>query len=203
VSHRIGELVGERPLAGFEARGPAGGRSVTVAGLIDEVKKRGPRVVVTLDDRTARLEAVLFEETWHKHRELIAKDALVLVEGQLRYDEFSDAWRLAARRFTELDKACEQAARRLIIRCSHAEAAALADRLAAVLAPWRGGPCPITIEYAGSEASGALTLGAPWTVRASRELLAELESLLGPDAVKIVYAAAPAPAGASFSADGR
>ena len=64
-----------------------------MAGLIDEVKKRGPRVIVTLDDRTGRIEVMLFEETWQQHRELIAKDALVLVEGLLRFDEFSDAWR--------------------------------------------------------------------------------------------------------------
>jgi len=203
VSHRIGDLVGERPLAGFEAARPAGGRSVTVAGLIDEVKKRGPRVLMTLDDRTGRIEALLFEETWHKHRELIAKDALVLVEGLLRYDEFSDAWRLSARRITELDKAREQAARRLIIRCSHLETAGLGERLAAVLGPWRGGPCPITVEYAGNAASGALTLSAPWTVRATRELLGELESLLGPQAVQVIYASAPTPAGAAFSVDGR
>jgi len=203
VSHRIGELVSERPPAGFEARGAAGGRSVTVAGLIDEVKKRGPRVLVTLDDRTGRIEVMLFEETWLKHRELITKDALVLVEGLLRYDEFSDGWRLAARRISELDKAREQAARRLILRCSHGDAGSFDERLASVLAPWRGGPCPITIEYAGSEARGALTLGAPWTVRASHELLGELESLLGPQAVQVVYASAPTPVGASFSADGR
>ena len=60
-------------------------------------------MILTLDDRTARIEVMLFEETWLKHRELITKDALVLIEGLLRYDEFSDAWRLAARRVTELD----------------------------------------------------------------------------------------------------
>src|SRR5215469_7419415 len=64
VSHRIGDLVSERPVAGFEPARFGGGKPVTVAGLIDEVKKRGPRVVMTLDDRTGRIEAMLFEETW-------------------------------------------------------------------------------------------------------------------------------------------
>ncbi|HYB33390.1 MAG TPA: DNA polymerase III subunit alpha [Steroidobacteraceae bacterium] len=204
VSHRIGDLVSDRPLAGFDSGRFGSGKPVTVAGLIDEVKKRGPRVVMTLDDRTGRIEAMLFEETWHKHRDLIAKDALVVVEGLLRFDEFSDAWRLSARRITELDKAREQEARRLILRCSHADAARLGEPLAALLAAWRPGPCPITVEYCGSTASGALTLGAEWTVRASRELLEQLEGLLGREAVQVVYAAAPAAAAdASISADGR
>ncbi len=55
VSHRIGDLVSDRPLAGLEGVRFGAGRAVTVAGLIDEVKKRGPRVILTLDDRTGRL----------------------------------------------------------------------------------------------------------------------------------------------------
>ncbi len=189
VSHRIGDLVSDRPVAGLEAPRFGGGRPVTVAGLIDEVKKRGPRVILTLDDRTGRIEAMLFEETYHKHRDLISKDALVLVEGLLRFDEFSDAWRLAARRITELDKVREQEARRLIIKCSHREAAAVSERLAVILAPWRPGPCPITLEYTGSQARGALTLGSEWNVRASRELLEQLEGLMGRNSVQVIYGA--------------
>jgi DNA polymerase III subunit alpha len=203
VSHRIGDLVSDRPLAGFESGRFGGGRPVTVAGLIDEVKKRGPRVILTLDDRTGRIEAMLFEETYQKHRDLIARDALVLVEGLLRFDEFSDAWRLAARRISDLDKAREQDARRVVLRCSHADITRIGERLATILTPWRGGPCPITIEYAGSRASGALNLGPEWNARASRELLEQLESLVGREAVEVIYAAPLAGAGASFSADSR
>jgi DNA polymerase-3 subunit alpha len=203
VSHRIGDLVSERPVVGLEPGRFGAGKLVTVAGLVDEVKKRGQRVFVTLDDRTGRIEALLFEETWQKHRELITKDALLLVEGLLRFDDFSDAWRLSVRRVSELDKVREQEARRVVISASHGDAAALSGRLATILTPWLGGPCPITIEYRGADASGALTLGAEWTVRASRELLEQLEGLFGANSVQVIYGAPPAPAGAAFSADGR
>jgi DNA polymerase III subunit alpha len=203
VSHRIGDLVSERPVVGLEPGRFGAGKPVTVAGLVDEVKKRGQRVFVTLDDRTGRIEALLFEETWQKHRELITKDALLLIEGLLRFDDFSDAWRLSVRRVSELEKVREQEARRLVISASHGDAAALSERLATILTPWLGGPCPITIEYRGADASGALTLGAEWTVRASRELLEQLEGLFGANSVQVIYGAPPAPAGAAFSADGR
>jgi len=201
VSHRIADLIGDRPVAGFEPGRFGGGKPVMVAGLIDEVKKRGPRVILTLDDRTGRIEVMLFEETWQKHRDLIAKDALVLIEGLLRFDEFSDAWRLSARRVSDLDKVREQEARRVVIRCSEAQVNSLGERLAAILKSARGGACPVTIEYTGGAASGALALGPEWTVRASREVLEQLEGLLGPGAVQVVYAALPA--AATFSADGR
>src|SRR5712671_4617878 len=203
VSHRIGDLVSDRPVAGLESGRFGAGKPVTVAGLIDEVKKRGPRVILTLDDRTGRIEAMLFEESWQKHRDLIAKDTLVLVEGLLRFDEFSDAWRLSARRISELDEVLSRCAQRLVIRCTHADAAALSERLAAVLAPWRPGPCPVTIEYTGRDACGALTLGDEWTVRASRELLEQLEGLLGRGALQVLYGPPSASPGPSFSADGR
>jgi DNA polymerase III subunit alpha len=203
VSHRIGDLVGDRPVAGFEPARPGAGKPVTVAGLIDEVRKRGPRVILTLDDRTGRLEVMLFEETWARHRELVAKDALVLVEGMLRFDEFSDSWRLAARRLSELEELRSRCAHRLVLKCSHADLPRVSERLAGILEPWRGGPCPITIEYTGAAASGALNLGAEWSVRASQELLEQLEGLVGSGALQVVYAAPAASAGGLHSADGR
>ena len=93
VTHRIGDLISDRPI-GDGAFG--GGKASTVAGLIDEVKKRGPRTILHLDDRTGRVEVTLFEDVFQRYRDLVAKDALVLVEGSLRFDEFSDAWRLSA-----------------------------------------------------------------------------------------------------------
>jgi DNA polymerase III subunit alpha len=202
VSHRIADLVGDRPTALEPGRFGAG-RAVTVAGLIDEVKKRGPRVIVTLDDRTGRLEVMLFEETWQKHRELIAKDALVLIEGTLRFDEFSDAWRLAARRISELDEVRTRSAQRLVVRCARADLSRLTERLAGILEPWRPGPCPVTVEYRGATASGALNLGPEWSVRASLELLEQLESLVGRDGLQVLYGAPPAGADGVYSVDRR
>ncbi len=185
VTHRIGPLLSDRPMEPVRF---GGGRTVTVAGLIDEVRKRGPRVILILDDSTGRMEVSLFEDVFQKYRDVVAKDALVAIEGQLRFDEFSDAWRLTARKITELDRIREQQARRLVLKWpQRADSPALMGRLAETLTPWRPGPCPITVEYSGSGAAGALNLGAEWKVRASRELLENLETLVGRGGVQIVY----------------
>ena len=190
VTHRIGPLLSDKPMEPVRF---GGGRSVTVAGLIDEVKKRGPRTILILDDRTGRIEVTLFDDVFQKFREVIAKDALVLIEGMLRFDEFSDAWRLSAKRITELDKIRETQARRLVLKWpARSDPSALMGRLADALTPWRPGPCPITVEYCGSGASAALNLGAEWKVRASRELLEKLETLVGRGGVQIIYKAAAA-----------
>ena len=193
VSHRIGDLISDRPISGMDGPRFGGGKPVTVAGLIDEVKKRGPRFILTLDDRTGRIEVNLFDDVFQKYRDLITKDALVLVDGMLRFDEFSDSWRLSAKRLTELDKVRESQARRLVLKWpQNGSSKALLGRLAEVLTPWRPGPCPITVEYTAATASGALTLGNEWTVRASRELLEQLETLVGRGGVQVLYGAPPA-----------
>jgi DNA polymerase-3 subunit alpha len=202
VSHRIVDLISDRPIGGDVPRFGAG-KPVTVAGLIDEVKKRGPRIILTLDDRTGRIEVNLFEDVFQKYRDLITKDALVLVDGMLRFDEFSDSWRLSAKRLTELDKVREQQARRLVLKWPrNGNAKALQGRLAEVLTAWRPGPCPILVEYTiertGGPVTGALTLGTEWQVRASRELLEQLETLVGRGGVQVLYGAPP-PVAASMS----
>ena len=199
VSHRIGDLISDRPMEPVRF---GGGKPVTVAGLIDEVKKRGPRVILILDDRTGRLEVTRVEDVFQRYRDLVAKDALVLVEGMLRFDEFGDSWRLAGRKLTELDKAREQQARRVVLKWPvRPDSASMQERLADILRPWRGGPCPITVEYTGSGASGALTLSAEWNVRAGSELLEKLEGLVGRGGVQVVYGTPAGSNGAQFSAD--
>ena len=190
ASHWIGDLVSERPSPGAEPVRFGGGKLVTVGGLIDEVKKRGPRFILTLDDSTGRLEIMLFEDVYQKYRDIATKDALVLVEGMLRFDDFSDGWRLAARSITDLGKMSEQQARNIVLTWPRdpPDTMALQGRLADLLTAYRPGPCAIVIEYSGAAACGALKLGPEWGVRPTSELCESLEGLLGRGSVDVKYA---------------
>src|SRR5688572_26769001 len=79
---RIADLGGPRP-SGEQRFG--GGKTVTVAGLVLEMRRRGSRMTLVLDDRSARIEVSLFEDVWQQHRAIIVRDAILVVEGQLRY----------------------------------------------------------------------------------------------------------------------
>ncbi|HEV7714669.1 MAG TPA: hypothetical protein VGO53_03685, partial [Steroidobacteraceae bacterium] len=145
-----------------------------------------------LDDGTGWLEIALFDDVFQLYRDLIAKNALVIIEGSLRFDEFSDGWRISAKRIRALEKAREELARRLVLRWpSGAEPGHCSHRLAEILKPWRGGPCAITVEYRGSGAAGALTLGADWNVKPTRELIEQLESFVGDAGLRVIYGGAP------------
>src|SRR6202012_5799542 len=70
------------------------GKAATVAGLVLEIRRRPNRVTLILDDRSARLEVSLYEEVFQQHRDIIVKDAILIIDGTLRFDDFIEAWRL-------------------------------------------------------------------------------------------------------------
>jgi DNA polymerase-3 subunit alpha len=194
VSGRIADLLSDRPSQGAPERGFFGGRAASIAGYIHEIRKRGNRTSIVLDDRTGRMEVTFFDEVMQRYRELIVKDALVLIEGQLRFDEQGDTWRLAARKVTELDRAREQQAHRIVLiwpRANGTDQGLMLQRLAETLSLHRPGPCAVGVRYAGEQASAALELGPEWKVRASPELIEALEQLVGPNGVRVVYGPPP------------
>ncbi|HXN10096.1 MAG TPA: hypothetical protein VN859_02580, partial [Steroidobacteraceae bacterium] len=140
------------------------------------------------DDRSGRMEVTMYEEVYQRHRELIVKDALVQVEGALRFDEFTDSWRLAARQINQLEQVRERLARSLMLRWPRGACAPeLLPALQSVLLRHRGGLCSVLLKYHGEIASGTLALGPDWKVRASAELLEQLEHLLGPGGARFGY----------------
>ncbi len=91
-----------------------------VAGLIHDVRtiksKRGDTIaVLTLDDRSGRIEASLFGEVYLQCRELLRKDAVVVVEGIVSIDEYNGNGQLQirVRRLLGLQDARCQLARKL------------------------------------------------------------------------------------------
>jgi DNA polymerase-3 subunit alpha len=203
VGGRIADLVSERPPEEGGGGRFFGGRAVSAAGLILEVRRRNGRTSFVLDDRTGRIEVTVFEDQLQQYRELIAKDALVLVEGNLRFDEFSNAWRIACRRIALLDALREQQARRIVLRwpADAGDPAALASRLKAVLEKGRPGTCEVLIRYRGSAARCALALAPEWAVRPTASLVAELEALVGREGLQLLYDA-PGPGGLHGAAPG-
>ncbi len=166
---------------GYQAR-----RNVAVAGLVMDLRRRGSRTSIVLDDDTDRLEVTLFEDIYAQYKHLVTKDAVLVVEGQLRFDDFINAWRVTAQRVRSVDDAIEEHARRLTIHCESA-GLELIGNLRDTLQPFTHGQCEVCIEYAGPAARALLTLGDRWTVRPTRELRERLSQLPGAHRYSIYY----------------
>ena len=191
VDRKLGDLAEEPPPenTGGERDYARAQRDVTVAGLIVDLRKRGNRFSVVLDDDTARLEVALFSEAFAEHRKLLVKDEIVVVSGTLRYDDFISAWTVNARSLVTIDDVIESRACGMLLKLApNGGGESLLTSLHDVLLPHRQGSCDLAVEYAGETAAARLTLGPEWSVRPSRELRDRLEELLGPDAVRLSYA---------------
>ena len=167
------------------------GREVTVAGLIMDIRKRGNRFTVVLDDDSGRLECSFSMEAFQEFRSLLIKDEIVVVSGTLRYDDFLSAWRVSAKRALHIDRAIEKQAKGMVLSLApNGQGEYLLTRLHDVLLPYREGDCDVAVQYTGTDAAARLNLGPEWSVRPSRELRDKLTALLGQNSVRLLYAPA-------------
>ena len=136
---------------------PTEDKNIVVAGLVVGMRamqtRRGDRMAfVTLDDRTGRLELAVFSELYERHRDLLAKDTLLVVEGQVSMDEYSGGFKMSAERIYNIDQARGTFASRLEIDVDAALAATgFMQELKQALKPATPGNCPVCVRYdAGS-----------------------------------------------------
>lgn len=165
-------------------------REATVAGLIVDVRKRGNRVSVVLDDDSGRMEISLFNEAFQEFRHLLVKDEIVVISGGLRYDDFIGSWTINAKSVLHIDRVIESRAKSMVLSLApngHGGEALLA-KLHDLLLPYREGSCDVSVRYVGDSATARLSLGPEWAVRPSRELRDKLTELLGNNNVRLLYA---------------
>ncbi|HET7675199.1 MAG TPA: DNA polymerase III subunit alpha, partial [Gammaproteobacteria bacterium] len=115
VSAPIGTLIAAEPDADAGGRYGAGQRTATVAGLVTDIRRRGGRFNLTLDDRSGRIEATLFEDAYQQYRALIVKDRVLICEGRLGFDEFINGWRITVRDLYGIDAMREKRVRVLVV----------------------------------------------------------------------------------------
>jgi len=162
-----------------------------VAGRVFDTGKRGQRVTFTLEDRSGRVEASMFEDVWQEYRGLIVKGAILVAEGSLRFDDYIEDWRLTVKRVLDIDQARERYGRRLVLRWP--EEAGSADRrfvesLHETLQPFRGGRCRVAVRYRNAEARAEMELSDEWSVTPTLDLTERLSQLFGHDGLRLVYA---------------
>lgn len=195
VTAPLGQLADESPPDGNAERGyayNAATRNVTVAGLIMDIRKRGGRVNLTLDDRSGRLEVTLFEDAYSRFRPLVVKDRLVVAEGQLVFDEFISSWRVNVKTLYGIDELRARHVRRLDIDWVPEAGTDFALRLRNLLKPHRGGHCMVWVRCLGVTASVPVSLGDAWRVHPDDMLVQHLERWLGPNRVVLHYSTQPA-----------
>ncbi len=162
-----------------------------VVSLRTQMTRRGKMLILLLDDATAQVEVVIFNELYEQSRHLLKDDALLVIEGKVNRDDYSGGVRVTAERIYDLAGARTRFAQGLRLACNgqcHAQASS-GRKLAELLAPYKvqEGGCPVWVEYHNPSARCRVRLGEEWRVRLDDRLLESLGGWLKPEAVNVVY----------------
>ncbi|EGQ9934092.1 TPA: DNA polymerase III subunit alpha [Vibrio vulnificus] len=168
-------------------------QSLTLAGLVIAARvmttKRGTRIgIMTLDDRSGRMEVMLFSDALERYADLLEKDKILVVSGQVSFDDFNGGLKMTAREVMDLGSAREKYARGVSVSIAASQIDDLFfERFSRILEPHKAGTIPVNVYYQRADARARLTLGTEWRVTPSDTLLDELKMLLGKDQVELEF----------------
>ena len=162
------------------------------AGLVNAFRTKntstGKMGFATIDDKSTRVEVKIGPELLLRRHNRIVRDRVLVVEGQLAYDDFNGGYQINAREIYGIDDARERFARRLRLHVNGSAAGnGFIDHLRDTLRPFREGHTPIAVEYQGPSASARLHLGEDWQIHPTDELLHRLRQLTDDGAVEVEY----------------
>lgn len=162
-----------------------------VVSLRTQMTRRGKMLILLLDDATAQVEVVIFNELYEQSRHLLKDDTLLVIEGKVNRDDYSGGVRVTAEKIYDLAGARTRFAQGLRLACNgecHAQSNS-GRKLAELLAPYRvqEGGCPVWVDYHNQNARCRVRLGEDWRVRLDDRLLESLGSWLKPEAVNVMY----------------
>jgi len=160
-----------------------------VLGVRVMVNKRGRRwALVTLDDKSSRMDIRLFPDDYDKFAEILVSDAILVCSGQVSFDEYSGGITMTARDIMTVSDARENYVKSVDINVNKTKVGdGFIARFTDVLTPYKDGTCPIRLFYQRDEAKAMLELGVQWRVTPADPLLHELKTLLGNEDVALRF----------------
>jgi len=163
-----------------------------VAGLVMGVRviktRRGRFAVVTLDDKTARVDVTVYRDLFETHMDRLVVDQVIVVEGACDIDEFSGDYSIQGEDIMTLDEARNRLARSVVLDVTEHELGnGFVAALQEVISGHTRGACPVAIEYARCDSRARLKLGEAWRVHVNDGLLDGLKRYLGEQRVHVEY----------------
>lgn len=159
----------------------------TAAGLVIAartlINKKGNRWgLVTLDDKSARIDVRLFPEQFEMYQDMLQINNILVISGQVSFDNFSGGITMTARDICTIAQAREKRIKAIKMTLNMVQIEAnFFDNLQKVLEPYKFGTCPIKVYYQRPDALAQLTLGTEWCVTPSDDLIHKLSLMAAQD----------------------
>ena len=160
-----------------------------VLGVRVMTNKRGRRwAIVTLDDKSARIDVRFFPDMYEQFESVLETDRILLIKGQVSFDDFSGGNTITARDVMDIVQAREKNARALALNIdTQLLEPKKMSQMQSILQAFSGGSCPVQLAVTHPDAEVILACGARWYVTPEDQLLHDLKQCLGDKAVSILY----------------
>ena len=153
------------------------GVSMTLAALVTSLNRRTPRGhFIAVEDHSDRIDAFLSNEIYATYADLMVKDSIVVIEGQVEADKFTGGYKITANHIMSLADSKARFAKAVNIAVSGPDKD-LCMLLASTFSPYKSGSSPVFLHYRNQRARVTLELGNDWTVKPCEELIAALNEL--------------------------
>ena len=171
---------------------PDGERSRRAAGLVVALRtvnsRRGRMAIITLDDGTARMEAVVYSDVFMRVQRFLQKDKVLIAQGVLAIDDFSGGCAMTVDDLYDMDAARARFARGVVLGVHQSQVCpALLERLRDMVKPYCHGSARLYFEYKRDDATALLPCSDEWRVAPSDALLDSLNELTELSDVAVTY----------------
>jgi DNA polymerase-3 subunit alpha len=119
---------------------------------------------------------------------VLETDRILLIKGQVSFDDFSGGNTITARDVMDIVQAREKNARALALNIdTQLLEPKKMSQMQSILQAFNGGSCPVQLAVTHPDAEVTLACGARWYVTPEDQLLHDLKQCLGDKAVSILY----------------
>jgi DNA polymerase-3 subunit alpha len=166
---------------------PGDKKKYIVAGFIINVRnmmtKKGDRMAfISVDDHTGRQEVAVFADLFKDNKEILLKDSLIIIEGEVSRDHFSGGSKMRATQLWTLDAYRAQQAKKCIIKYT---SSGLEQNFAKKLMGFFNGiekgvdfkKMPLEIHYRYNNAVAILSLPEKWSFVANERITEALQAI--------------------------
>jgi len=169
----------------------SGKDSLTISGMIVAMRilknKRGDNFAfLTLDDKSGRIEISVWAEKFNAYRDILVKDALLVIKGVISEDDFTGGLKMVAESIQSIYQA--RCSKLLCLELLVSEGSTdWVDKFRSTINGYRNGNCSVFVNYEQEHARCALKLGSDWKVQPQDGLLIALREQFGEKSVVLRY----------------
>jgi DNA polymerase-3 subunit alpha len=172
---------------------PEKNRRVTIAGLLMSIRtlqtRKGDKMAfIALEDRTGRQEVAIFSDLLKLKRELLVKDSILVLEGEVGADDYSGGYKMRCHDIQTWEEVCASSAQYLKVELdANSLLEPFIGQLSTILKEAKGEYCEVRIFYTRDGARSVLRLGDAWKIRPTKSLVEKLKTIYGCVSAEICY----------------